>query len=80
MIKIALICVADYNELFTDLQESFKQIRFSLKETLTAFIKNEIIGTGIVTVIWNYKIDQITVTDGLQQCVFGVIQIGTAFF
>ena len=74
-----LVGITDYNELLWSSQKCIKLFRFVLKIALTALVKYEIIGAGIVAVIWNYKIRQIALADGIQQSVFRILPVWTRF-
>lgn len=64
--EMILVGITDYNELLWNSQKCIELFRVVLKIALTAFVKYEIIGAGIVAVIRNYKICKIMVTDSVQ--------------
>ena len=74
-----LVGITDYNELLWNSQKCIKLFRFMLKIALTALVKYEIIGAGIVAVIRNYKICKIMVTDGIHQRIFRISDIWARF-
>ena len=78
--EMILVGITDYNELLWSSQKCIKLFRFVLKIALTALVKYEIIGAGIVAVIRNYKICKIMVTDGIHQRIFRISDIWARFF
>ena len=75
-----LVGITDYNELLWSSQKCIKLFRFVLKIALTALVKYEIIGAGIVAVIRNYKTCKIMVTAGIYQRIFRISDIWARFF
>ena len=65
--------IADNNEFLWNSQIFLKKFRMPLKKALTAFVENEKMCAGIVTIIWNYKESLIRLTDCIQQLIFHII-------
>lgn len=70
-----LIRVAYHNAAFGNGQISFKKVWFPLKKALAAFVENKVIGARIVAVVWQHKINHLTVHDSFQDFVFLIFKI-----
>lgn len=75
--EIFLIRITDHDKFLSNIQIFVQTFVFSLKIALTALIKYEIIGTWIITVVRDHKIDKIASADVIQQAVFRVLDMRT---